>query len=350
MTDADMLVITGTQIDAILAGRHREITDVIRAAYQAHGRQADSLPQASTLRFAQDRRNRIIALPASVGGDTPRSGLKWISSFPANTDAGLERASAVILMNSMTTGRVTAVLEGSLISAKRTAASAALAAAEVHRSAQPSALGLIGGGRINYEILQFLLAVGPPIDSAVVYDQSPSRAQEFARRCGEIAPNLKIGRAESTTEVLGACSLVSFATTAIEPHVPDLSMCPPGATILHISLRDIAPQAILDAENVVDDIDHVCAAQTSVHLAEQTAGHRDFIRTTICDVLLRRAAPRADARTPLIFSPFGMGTLDIALAGLVLESAGDGESAVLPDFWPAPWNARERARAGLDAR
>lgn len=345
MTDSDLLVISGRQVEAALAGRHREISDLIRAAYQAHGRKADSLPQASILRFADSPGNRIIALPACLTAGSAQAGLKWIASFPANTEIGLERASAVVLVNSMTTGRVTAVMEGSMISAKRTAASAALAATEVHCRAEPSVLGLIGCGRINYEILQFLRAIGPPIAGALAYDKSQARAESFVSRCAEVAPELTVGLAASCTKLLSACHLVSFATTAVEPHVPELSMCPAGATILHVSLRDLAPRVILDAENIVDDADHVCTAQTSVHLAEQAVGNRDFIRTSLPDVLLGRSAPRADRRRPLVFSPFGLGTLDIALAAFVLESVREGDTLAVPDFWPTPWNARQASSA-----
>jgi 2,3-diaminopropionate biosynthesis protein SbnB len=336
MTDAGIQLITGLEVEAALAGRHEAIIDVIRRAYEAHGRQEDVLPPASILRFPDRPEDRIIALPAQVGMREPIAGVKWISSFPSNTDIGLERASAVILVNSMSTGRVTAVIEGSMISAKRTAASAALAAAESHRARGPSVLGLIGCGRINFEILQFIMATGPTVEKIFVHDLSPDRASAFVDRIAESVSGVKIIRAGSAGDVLAACSLVSFATTAREPYVPELSMCPPNATILHISLRDIAPQAILAAENVVDDVDHVCTAQTSVHLAEQMAGHRRFIRTTICDVLLGQATARTEEPRPLVFSPFGLGTLDISLAAMVLDAVR-GKAASVTDFWPRPW-------------
>jgi ornithine cyclodeaminase len=114
---------------------------------------------------------------------------------------------------------------------------------------------------------------------------------------------------------------VVFATTAVEPHVADLSGCVAGTTVLHVSLRDLTSAPILAADNVVDDVDHVCRAQTSVHLAEQQVGHRDFIRAELGRILTGEMPARPDSRRLSIFSPFGLGILDVAVAARAAELA-----------------------------
>jgi len=307
----------------------------VAAAYLAHRRGQSSLPHSSFLRFSNRPRDRIIALPAYLGDGWETAGIKWIASFPGNLQRGLPRASALMVLNSMETGRPQAILEGSIISAQRTAASAALGAKWLHGGRAPSRVGLIGCGLINFEIARFLLAVWPQIAEMVVFDVDPGRAQQFADRCRSAFPQLEAAAVEKVETVLAAAPVIALATTAVEPHIGDLSAVAPGGTILHISLRDLSPEVILGCDNVVDDADHVCRAQTSVHLAEERVGHRKFIRATLADVLSGEAPGKDDPRRITVFSPFGLGVLDLAVGKWVCDAAArSGCGTVIQSFLP----------------
>lgn len=339
MLDGSLLIVRGAEIASLLDGRELQIIEAVGHAYSAHAAGDSSLPHSTFLRFPNDDLNRIIALPAYLGGDFATAGIKWVSSFPGNLKSGTDRASAAIILNHPTTGRPVAFIEGSLISAKRTAASAALAAKHLHVGrGGATTVGLVGAGLINFEIARFLLAAMPENRDFLIFDLHAERARAFAKKCREAFPNVSLEVAEDTRAVLRNCPLISFATTAIKPHVFDLSECRPSSTILHISLRDLAPEAILNCDNVVDDVDHVCRAQTSIHLAEQLAGHRDFIRCTLADILQEHAAARLDDESVAVFSPFGLGVLDLAVAKNVFDAAlkqkmGTVIESFLPDSW-----------------
>lgn len=332
---SDILILGAADVEAALRGREDDVLDAVRRAYEEHARGRSSLPHSSFLRFPDSDRDRIISLPAYLGGEFEIAGLKWIASVPANLERGLERASAVMVLNRRETGRPEAILEGSIISKQRTAASAALAARVLRAGRAPAAIGFIGCGPINFEIGHFLGTVWPQVDRFLAYDLDRSRAAAFRDRFRTARPGLDLELASSLEEVLSASPVVSFATNAVEPYVDDLEICPAGATILHVSLRDLRPEAILAHQNVVDDLDHVCRARTSIHLASELAGHRDFVHGSLGDLLLGRVRPPAADGRRVIFSPFGLGILDLAVAHRVRRAAREsGAGTVVEGFLP----------------
>ncbi|WP_018350839.1 2,3-diaminopropionate biosynthesis protein SbnB [Longispora albida] len=333
-----MLIVNQAAVTAILSGREAEVIDLVRDAYRLHDEGRTSVPHSIFLRFPDNARNRIIGLPAYLdgeGGTDPVAGMKWISSFPANIDAGIQRASAAILLNSLATGHPEALIEGSVISAKRTAASAALAAALLTEDDRPSGVTLIGCGVINQEVLRFLAVAVPGLTEITVYDHDSGRAGTFAIKAAELVPGAKVTVAAEAKDALASHRLVSIATTAAEPHM-DLSALPAESVVLHVSLRDLDVASIVDSVNVVDDTDHAVRERTSLHLAEQQTGGRAFVHATIGALIRGTAAlPPRDGRH-IVFSPFGLGCLDLALARDVrTEAAGRGLGVRVDDFLTA---------------
>ncbi|HEY6331114.1 MAG TPA: 2,3-diaminopropionate biosynthesis protein SbnB, partial [Blastocatellia bacterium] len=212
-----MLILTGSDIEQLLLGREQELLQTVRGAYEAHARKHTSVPHSVFLRFPDDARSRIIALPAYLGEDFQVAGIKWVSSFPGNLSRGLDRASAVMLLNSTLTGRPEAMMEASIINAKRTAASAALAAEHLIQNRQIHRAGIVGCGPINFETVRFLTAVLPSLRALLIYDTDTQRAKQFKLACEQFAEDIQI--ASELQTVLHGSQLVSFATTAGVPYV-----------------------------------------------------------------------------------------------------------------------------------
>jgi len=334
LSSNDVLIIGAPDVEAALKGREKRVLDAVQKAYETHSRGASSLPHSSFLRFPDSDKDRIICLPAYLGDDYQLAGVKWIASMPDNVARGMERASAVIILNDRASGRPTAVVEGSIISKQRTAASAALAS-KVLAPGEPEAIGFVGCGPINTTIAQFLATVWPNVSRLMAFDLDPARAEVFGVALLEQQPNADFRVAATLEEMLGECPMVAFGTTAITPYVDNLDACPAGATILHVSLRDLKAGAILSNHNIVDDLDHVNRAATSIHLASEQEGHTDFVHSSLGDILLGNAnLPERDDRK-LIFSPFGLGVLDLAVADLVLNVlAEDGGGTLIKSFLP----------------
>jgi len=132
--------------------------------------------------------------------------------------------------------------------------------------------------------------------------------------------------------------IVVLATTASEPYINRRFR--PGQLVLNISLRDIGPDSILAASNIVDDVDHCLRERTSLHLTEQAAGNRNFIMGTLAQVLRGEIAVPHDR--PIVFSPFGLGILDLVVATRIFAQALEaGETIEIPDFYAGAGHRRE---------
>jgi ornithine cyclodeaminase len=326
-------VISGAQVQRALHGREREIMELVEQTYRVHGAGDSVNPPSYFLRFEDRPTSRIIALPASIGGQTRVDGVKWISSFPTNVPAGIPRASAVLILNDHDTGYPFACLESSIISATRTAASAALAADWLSRDRQrPRRIGFFGVGLIARYIHTFLAGTGWTFDEVGVHDLHADSAAGFSGYLTEAGGGGEVAVHDTAESLIRSSDLVVFATVAGQPHVTDPSWFEHNPLVLHVSLRDLSPEIVLGSTNIVDDVEHCLKADTSPHLAEQLTGNRDFLAGTLDDVMAGRVSLPTDR--PLVFSPFGLGVLDLAVGKYVYDEVlRSGELHVVDDFF-----------------
>jgi 2,3-diaminopropionate biosynthesis protein SbnB len=333
ITVPQFAVIPGAQIQRVLRGRQNQVVKLVEATYRLHSSGESVNPPSYFLRFPDRPSARIIALPDSIGGQLRVDGLKWISSFPENVAADLPRASAVLILNDHDSGYPFACLEGSIISATRTAALASSAADWLSRGRQrPARAGFFGAGLISRYIHTFLVGTGWSFDEIGVYDLSADSAAGFRSYLEQSGTAGRITVHDRPERLIRSSDLVVFATTAGQPHVSDLSWFGHSPLVLHVSLRDLAPEILLASTNIVDDVEHCLKASTSPHLTEQLTGSREFLAGTLDDVMAGRVKFPADR--PAVFSPFGLGVLDLAVGKYVYdEVACSGGLQVIDEFF-----------------
>ena len=324
-------VVPGSAVKHVIEGNRKTIFNAVEAAYRLHAAGGTVNPDSNFLRYPDKPSARIIALPAHLGGSIQKSGIKWISSFPENRASNLARASAVLILNDATTGYALGCIEASLISATRTAASAALAVEHISPNPFEGTLGIIGTGVVARTTVEWLLFRNWKFREIGLYDVDPTEAEHFSTWLRD-QHNLKAQIRSHLEDALSDASLILFTTTALDPYLADEKLLTHAPTIIHLSLRDICVNVILASQNIVDDVDHCLTARTSLHLTEMAVGNRDFVSGNLVDVLENRF--KLDPDRPRIFTPFGLGVLDVAVGSFVLEAAQSAGTAIaVPDFF-----------------
>src|SRR5699024_7005820 len=132
-----------------------------------------------------------IAMPAYLGGENPVAGLKWVGSKHDNPSRhGLERASALVILNDPQTHYPLAIMEGSLISGMRTAAVTAIAANYLARK-NFHYVACLGCGPIARMQLLTLLEQFPSITRIYLFDLNSSAAHRLKEALSQSFPEVE---------------------------------------------------------------------------------------------------------------------------------------------------------------
>jgi ornithine cyclodeaminase/alanine dehydrogenase-like protein (mu-crystallin family) len=144
---------------------------------------------------------------------------KLVSFCPGNSESGQPSIYGTVILNSSKTGEPLAVLEGSMITAMRTAA---VSATGIKALSPPGcrSLGIIGTGRQG--IFQALFACSVrDIEVIRAYDHNRSNLKQFSDEVHNRYPDVRLIKAEDSREVALNSEVIITATNSHDPVFPD---------------------------------------------------------------------------------------------------------------------------------
>ncbi|NIJ10203.1 ornithine cyclodeaminase [Saccharomonospora amisosensis] len=313
-----MLYLARHDVAAVGGDSCQLYVDALQSALIAHAEGRTVQPLKPYLRVGKGHiADRIIAMPAHVG-DPGVSGLKWIGSKHDNPLSGRERASALIVLNDPATNYPVAVMEGSLISAWRTAAVTCLAA----RHLAPvgfTDVALIGCGVIGRTQVTALLQRFPNVHTVHAYDVRQEAARELARRLGQ---RVRVRVTDSAEDAVRSGDVVVPCTVTDEPYI-SLSWLKPGTFLCNVSIMDVHKDVFLGADKVVVDDWDQCNREKKIinQLVEEGSFSRQRLHAELGEVLAGTRPGRETDDEIILLNPMGMAVEDIACAAEVYERA-----------------------------
>jgi N-[(2S)-2-amino-2-carboxyethyl]-L-glutamate dehydrogenase len=306
---------------AAVGGAHSDLyVQSLRRALAAHADGDTVQPLKPYLRTNGSHghiADRIIAMPAHLG-DPGVSGLKWIGSKHDNPDvAGLERASAVIVLNDPGTNYPIGILEGSLISAWRTAAVTCLAAEHLARRRFRD-VALVGCGVIGRTHVTALLEQFEQIAAIHVFDARPAAARALAELLGAQRPDLDVRIAAGAEEAVRAGEVVIACTVTDRPYIP-FAWLRPGAFVSNVSIMDVHKDVFLCADKVVvDDWDQSNREKKLINqLVLDGSFSREQLHAELGEIVSGRRPGRERDDEIILLNPMGIAIEDIACAAEV---------------------------------
>lgn len=244
-------------------------------------------------------------------------GVKVVSVFPGNGARGLPAVAASYLLCDGETGEHLALIDGSEITRRRTAAASALAGSFLAREDARSLL-IVGSGHIGGLMAEAYRAVRP-IERVMVWNIRPAGAERLAAKLG----------AEAVTDLAAAvrqADIVSCATLSREPLVRG-EWLRPGT---HLDLIGGFTPAMREADDAA-----VCRARVFIDTDAALAESGDLIDPIAHGVLRREdiagslfslcrgeTPGRRDAQEITLFKSVGSALEDLAAASLAYAEGG----------------------------
>ena len=254
----------------------------------------------------KDPANRIIAMPAYVGGTVDVAGIKWIASFPDNINHGLPRANSVTVLNDAHTGVPFAIFNTTELSIVRTSSVTGVILRKYMENIESKVkIGIIGFGPIgqmHYRMITENFA--DKIEEIKIYDLRDVSAH--------FNDKVKTSLVNSWEEAYDDADIFLTTTASKDRYVNKKPK--DKCLLLNVSLRDYTLDVYDYVKKgiIVDNWEEVCRKNTDIEKFNQDKGLQKEDTYTILDVLDNKVFNKADTDI-YMFNPMGMSSYDIAI-------------------------------------
>ncbi len=316
-----VLIANQDQVSALLP--MRECIGVMEDALTSLA-QGQALLPLRTMMILPDGQNLMGLMPSYLGGASSASmGVKVIAAFPGNYGTEYDSHQGVVLLFDGRRGLLQAIVDGTAVTAIRTAAVSAVATKLL---ARPDAddLAIIGAGTQARTHLEAMLCVRP-IRRVRVFSLPLEGAYQFADRESK-RHGIPIQVMESAQDAVAGASLICTVTTARQPIVLG-EWIAPGAHINAVGAftpasRELDTKAVVQSRLYVDRRESTLA-EAGEFLIPKGEGAIDdrHIVGEIGEILTGSIAGRVSEDEITLFKSLGIAIEDLAAAQRIFEQA-----------------------------
>jgi alanine dehydrogenase len=319
--DTTLLYLTRSDIEG-LGITPADVVDVLDAGLGEKGRGDAVMPPKASLHGPEHAFCQVLAAWLPRSGSL---GVKWVTIFPQNAGRQLPVVGGLVVLSDAGTGAPMAVMDGAVITAWRTGASAALAARYLAR-ADTASVGVLGCGVQGRASAAALAAVLPQVRTIRCHDAAPEAAASFGEEMALRLPGIEVVVCRTAGDVAAGTGVVVTAITMSDEVAPPLTAgrLEPGALAVALDY-DAAwtPTAMGECDRFFCD-------DTPQVLATKAAGPRlqdipERIDGDLGELAAGLVEGRRDDEERLFCLNLGLAVEDVVTARLVLERAIEQE-------------------------
>ncbi len=245
-------------------------------------------------------------------------GVKIVQVFPGNSNVGKPTVHGMYMLASADNGEVLSLIDAQELTARRTAATSALASRFLSRDSSHCLL-VMGTGRLAFEVISAHATVRP-IERVLIWGRNRERASTLARRVNQTL-RLCAEPVDSLDRAVLQADIISTMTPAIEPILPGRDIRP-GTHVDLIGgytplMREADDDVVRSAKIYVDSMSSaVREAGDIASPLERGIINRSAIRGDLFDLCTERAPKRSSENDITVFKSVGLALEDLAAAAL----------------------------------
>lgn len=309
------LISMQNQIDSDCVDYDSVIQTIENVFRQAHNGRV-MLPDKISQVFNQETQDRINCMPSTLF-DQGVCGVKWVSVFPGNPhNFGVSNVSGIIILSDLQKGFPFAVMDGTLITALRTAAMGAIGAQYLAR-ANSKVYGTIGTGEQARMHFKFIKHVIPSIDTCYVASRTAQSEDSFIEEMSTLYPDVSFIACNSDYQK--ASFFADIIVTAVSCQEPLLKAdaIKEGAYYCHVGGWEDEYEVPLKATKIVCDNWDALKHRGSPTLAKLFVQGRlknEDIYGNIDELICGEKSGRESDKEFNYFNSIGLSYVDVAVA------------------------------------
>lgn len=296
----------------------KKTISVIEETVKCMDRNETVQPIKPYLRYKEPQ-NRIIAMPAYVGGKVDRAGIKWIASFPDNIHKGIPRAHSVTILNAADSGVPISIINTAMLSIIRTASVSGLIIKYYKKYRKPKnvTIGIIGWGPIGqYHLAMCMNLLGPLVSKIFIYDiKGIDNLNLSSEDLDKVVVTDNWQKVYLNSDIFITCTASKDRYIRMRPGE--------GSLLLNVSLRDYKKEIFPFVKEaiIVDDWEEVCRENTDIEMFHKECGLNQDATISLREVVCNEGMKNFSRDIPIMFNPMGMAIFDIAIASYYYDLA-----------------------------
>lgn len=310
-----MLILSKKDIEQSIT--MNEAIDVMEKAFVEYAKGNYVMPERLFVKVEED--DTLLIMTSAVGDSI---GTKIVTSYPSNTGTEEPVTQGFITVNNRYNGKTLSLMDGTLLTAIKTAAVSGVAMRVFKQGAK--SVGLVGTGLQGlYQLIAALETTS--VEKVYVYNRSQEKIPAFIEEFRELSgSDVEVIIAENNVELVTVSDIIITATTSNHPVIPDEAELYDGKLVIGVGsfnkhMRELpealfrnAPYYFIDSEKGKEECGDIIDPIAKGWIDENRV-------VLMSELLTNNFTGKIDANKPIVFKTVSMALFDTLIGEYVYQ-------------------------------